>query len=221
MSQTKAELLTDLEKRVKHCTKCPLYQGTTNPVPGAGDPEAEIMFIGEAPGYHEDQQGLPFVGRAGQLLNKALAQIGLQRDEVYIANVIKHRPPENRDPTTEELNACRPYLLEQIQIIQPKIIVALGRFSMNLFLPEAKISRDHGQPRWVDWQAEKVLVVPLFHPAAALRNPAVMRQFIDDVKRLPDIIASLKLNLLPTDESATPSGPASPPVADDPQLSLL
>ena len=179
------------------------------------------MFIGEAPGFHEDQQGLPFVGRAGQLLNTALQDIGLKRQDVYIANVIKHRPPENRDPGPSELEACRPYLLSQLEIIEPKIVVALGRFSMNLFLPEAKISRDHGQPRWVTWQGKKVLVVPMFHPAAALRNPQIMRQYRDDMKKLPNIIAALTNQPLPADEASTP--PLDPPAPADPadQLTLL
>lgn len=221
MSPTKDQQLHDLSLRVKNCTACPLYQGTANPVPGDGSPDAQIMFIGEAPGYHEDQQGLPFVGRAGQLLNKGLALIHLKRDDVYIANVIKHRPPENRDPTAEELTACRPYLLEQIQIIQPKVIVALGRFSMNLFLPDAKISRDHGRPRWVTWFGERILIVPLFHPAAALRNPAVMRQFMDDIKRLPDIIASLDNDLFPFNEITAPTAQQKSNSDDDTQLTLL
>lgn len=221
MDQTKIDRLKDLSLRVKNCTKCPLYQGATNPVPGAGNSNAELMFIGEAPGFNEDQQGLPFVGRAGQLLNKALALINLQRDSVYIANVIKHRPPENRDPSTEELAACRPYLLEQIQIIQPKIIVTLGRFSMNLFLPEAKISRDHGQPRWVVWQGEKVLVVPMFHPAAALRNPSVMRDYLSDMQRLPDIIAAQQNQLLPDTDPVVTTPKSPPPTDPATQLNLL
>lgn len=221
MDQTKIDRLKDLAERVKNCTKCPLYQGATNPVPGAGNAEALIMFIGEAPGFNEDQQGLPFVGRAGQLLNKALAEIHLERSDVYIANVIKHRPPENRDPTPEELIACRPYLLEQIQIIQPKIIVALGRFSMNLFMPQAKISRDHGQPRWVVWQGEKILVVPMFHPAAALRNPSVMREYRADMLKLPDIIAASQAHLLPDDQPVVAQKFAAPKAESDDQLTLL
>src|SRR4030042_5218068 len=122
--------LTDLYKEIALCRKCEIARNRTKVVPGEGAENADIMFIGEAPGFHEDQQGLPFVGRAGQLLNKSLSLIHLERKDVYIANVIKHRPPENRDPLPSELDACRPYLLEQIQIIEPKVIVALGRFSI-------------------------------------------------------------------------------------------
>jgi DNA polymerase len=220
MLASKASRLSALALQVEHCRKCPLYQGTTHSVPGAGSPDAQLLFIGEAPGFHEDQEGLPFVGRAGQLLNKTLAQIHLKREDVYIANVIKHRPPENRDPLPEELSACRPYLLQQIQIIEPKIIVTLGRFSMMLFLPDAKISRDHGRPRWVVWQGKKVLVVPLFHPAAALRNPAVMRDFNTDMLKLPDIIAALNTNLLPADEVIAPPVAQETTPSED-QLTLL
>ena len=219
MSSSKSARLAALAQQVETCQLCPLYQGTIHGVPGAGNPDTDLMFIGEAPGFHEDQQGLPFVGRAGQLLDKSLNLIHLKRDDVYIANVIKHRPPENRDPSPVELSACRPYLLEQIQIIEPKIIIALGRFSMNLFLPDAKISRDHGQPRWVMWQGKKILVVPMFHPAAALRNPAVMRDFNHDIQKLPDIVAALSANLLPADQITTPTIAPTPDPAD--QLTLL
>ena len=155
-----ADKLKALNQAVATCTKCPLYKGTTNPVPGDGNPDADIMFIGEAPGFHEDQQGLPFVGRAGHLLNKSLAIINLEREDVFIANMIKHRPPENRDPKTEELDSCRPFLEQQIKIIQPKIVCTLGRFAMEYFIQGVKISQIHGQPRWVTWHGQKLLVVP-------------------------------------------------------------
>jgi len=219
-SEDPAQGLMLAREELGDCRRCRLHTSRTQIVFGDGSAAARLVFVGEAPGFEEDRQGRPFVGRAGQLLNKTLAQIHLKREDVYIANVIKHRPPENRDPLPEELSACRPYLLQQIQIIEPKIIVTLGRFSMMLFLPDAKISRDHGRPRWVVWQGKKVLVVPLFHPAAALRNPAVMRDFNTDMLKLPDIIAALNTNLLPTDEVITPPVAQETTPSED-QLTLL
>ncbi|MGH8936231.1 MAG: uracil-DNA glycosylase [Acidimicrobiia bacterium] len=159
--------LQALEERVRACHDCPLAEATATVVFGDGDPHADLMFIGEAPGYHEDQQGLPFVGAAGQLLNRLLAEIGLQRQDVYITNVLKRRPPGNRDPRPEEIEACKGYLAEQIRLIDPKIVVTLGNFSTRLLLKRAVgVSRLRGQvyPWW------NRLVVPTFHPAAALRG---------------------------------------------------
>ena len=198
--QEKAQKLAALAQQIKVCQKCPLFKGTTNPVPGDGNPDAKVMFIGEAPGFHEDQQGLPFVGRAGQLLNRSLAEIKLKREDVFIGNMIKHRPPENRDPLPDEIQACQSYLVKQIDIIKPTIIATLGRFAMEYFLKGEKISKIHGQPRWVMWQERRLLIAPFFHPAAALRNPHVMRQFNEDMKKLPHIIDALESGLVPQDE---------------------
>jgi uracil-DNA glycosylase family 4 len=186
--ETKQQKLEKIGERVGKCTRCGLYKRATKGVPGAGNPDAEIMFIGEGPGYHEDQQGLPFVGAAGKLLDKLLASINFRRSEVFIGNVVKHRPPDNRDPQREEIEACRPFLDEQIKIINPKIIVTLGRFSLAKFLPNEKISQIHGQARFVDWQGERLIVLPMYHPAAALRNGAVMDQLRQDFQKIPQFL---------------------------------
>lgn len=146
------------------------------------------MFIGEGPGYYEDQQGRPFVGQAGKLLDKLLALIKLKREDVWIGNVVKHRPPGNRDPLPEEIEACRPFLDEQIKIIDPKIIVTLGRFSMAKFLPDEKISQIHGQARFVNWRGKRLIVLPMYHPAAALRSGEIMRQIREDFKKIPQLL---------------------------------
>lgn len=180
----KKQKLEEIAKKVAGCQKCPLYKNATNPVPGEGNPEAEVMFIGEGPGYHEDQEGRPFVGQAGKLLDKLIESIGLRREEVFIANVVKHRPPENRDPLPEEINACQEYLNEQIRVINPKIIVTLGRFSMNEFLPGEYISKVHGQARFVDFSGERRTVIPQYHPAAALRSTRVMEELKSDFQKI-------------------------------------
>src|SRR5512135_2803662 len=155
------EILEEVAAEVSTCTKCDLCKGRTKAVPGDGNKHARIMFIGEGPGFHEDRQGRPFVGAAGQFLEELLASINLTREQVYIANVVKCRPPGNRDPLPDELSACAPYLDRQIELIRPKVIVTLGRFSMARFFPGASISKIHGQPKRVG----NVLVVPMFHPA--------------------------------------------------------
>ena len=157
---------------------------SSNLVFGEGDLDALVLFIGEAPGYNEDIQKRPFVGRGGQLLNKILEAVGWKREDVYITNIVKRRPPENRDPLPDEIAAYQPYLTRQIEIINPPIIVTLGRFSMNYFLPEAKISRDHGKIFCVNGR----LVYPIYHPAAALRNPNMMIEFQKDMKKLPSLV---------------------------------
>lgn len=161
------------------------FAGKANLVFGEGNPAAHILFIGEAPGFHEDEMRRPFVGVSGKLLDKMLFGIGLPRAEVYITNIVKRRPPQNRDPLPEEIEAYKPFLAKQIQIIQPKIIATLGRFSMNYFLPEAKISRDHGKKFELDGHT----IFPLFHPAAALRAGNVMRDLETDFYKLKSVIA--------------------------------
>jgi len=181
---TKAEKLNEIAGRVAKCTRCDLYKRAIHPVPGDGHPDAKVMFIGEGPGYHEDQQGLPFVGAAGKLLDKLLQSIKLERKDVFIGNVIKHRPPGNRDPLPEEIEACRPFLDEQIQIIEPKIIVTLGRFSMNKFFPNEKISQIHGKARYVDFLTKTYIVLPMYHPAAALRSGRIMEEIKEDFQKI-------------------------------------
>lgn len=190
MTEDHAAALKAIADEIRACTRCPLYQGTTNPVPGAGDPHAEIMFIGEGPGFHEDRQGLPFVGRSGDYLNYLLNLIDLERGQVYITNVVKHRPPENRDPQPDEIVACKAYLDRQIEIIQPAVIATLGRFSMARYFPNAKISQIHGQPKY---GGEPITAYyPFFHPAAALRNPGLRKDMEADFRRLLEVVAEVK-----------------------------
>lgn len=181
----KGELLDQVAKRITSCQKCSLYKTATNPVPGNGSPEAEIMFIGEAPGFNEDQKGIPFCGAAGKLLDQLLVSIELSRDKVFVGNMLKHRPPENRDPEPSEMEACQEYLDEQINIINPKAVITLGRFSMAKFLPYAKISKDHGVGRMVEFNGRKLIVIPMYHPAAALRAGLVDQQLRQDFLKIP------------------------------------
>ncbi len=176
--------LDALAEQIKICRKCRLCETATNAVPGHGNPNSEIIFVGEAPGANEDLTGLPFVGRAGKLLDFMLAQIKMKREDVWIGNIIKHRPPQNRDPLPDEIEACKPYLTKQIEIIKPKIVVTLGRFSMNYFLPESKISDVHGTIQKVG----NLNIYPLYHPAAGLRNPKMKIALLADFLKIPDII---------------------------------
>jgi DNA polymerase len=177
--QSAEEVLAQVAAEVRVCTKCDLYKGTKNGVPGEGNPHAEVMLIGEGPGGREDQLGRPFVGPAGQFLNELLASVGLDRSSVFITNVVKHRPPGNRDPLPEEISACAGYLDRQIVAINPKVIVTLGRYSMARFFPGARISAIHGQPKKIGGR----IVVPMYHPAAALHQQQYRQTIIDDFKR--------------------------------------
>lgn len=176
--------LTELYKEIAICQRCELFQGRTRTVPGEGPENAEIMFIGEAPGFHEDRQGRPFVGAAGKFLEELLASIGLTREDVYIGNVIKCRPPGNRDPLADEMAACKPFLDKQIELIQPKLIVTLGRFSMARYFPNAQISRIHGQPKRIGGR----IYYPMFHPAAALHQPKWRSVVQEDMLKIPQIL---------------------------------
>ncbi|MFH1841070.1 MAG: uracil-DNA glycosylase [Candidatus Shapirobacteria bacterium] len=180
--------LTQIAQKVGVCRKCSLWRGTTQGVSGEGDPEAKIMFIGEGPGFNEDRLGRPFVGQAGKLLDQLLDTISVRRQDVFITNVVKHRPSDNRDPLPIEMEACGRYLDEQIEIIEPRIVVTLGRFSMNKFLPGEYISRVHGLARYVDFGGRKMVVLPMYHPAAALRNGAVMLQLQEDFKKIMTLL---------------------------------
>jgi DNA polymerase len=159
---------------------------------GEGNPDANILFLGEGPGYWEDQKARPFIGNAGALLNKLLQLIKLEREDVFITNVVNHRPPNNRDPLPEELEAYKPYVDKIVEIIDPKIVVTLGRFSMAKFIPGVKISAIHGKVFKVNWNGKTLAVVPMYHPAAALRRLEVKRQLEDDFSALPGIIAKLE-----------------------------
>jgi DNA polymerase len=163
----------------------------TNLVMGDGNIDAKIVFIGEAPGKNEDEQGLPFVGAAGKFLNEMLAQAGMVRSDVFITNIVKYRPPNNRDPLPEEKAAFWPYLIQQLQVIEPKVVITLGRHSMEYFLPDMKISQVHGQPKHIQLGDKKLVIVPLYHPAAALYNGGMRQTLIDDFLCVPEIIKKL------------------------------
>ncbi len=179
------EALAAIAKEVSICQKCQLSFSRKHAVPGEGPDKVEIMFIGEGPGFYENEQGRPFVGAAGKFLDELLQRAGLKREQVFITNVVKCRPPGNRDPLPEELSACNDYLEKQIQILDPAVVVTLGRFSMARFMPNVRISDVHGQARWVGER----LVVPMFHPAAALHQPSLKSTVISDFARLPGFIA--------------------------------
>lgn len=181
-------MLDELESKIRNCKNCPLYKNRIQAVPGSGNPNAKLVFIGEAPGRFEDEQGLPFVGRSGKLLDFMLSQIGMNRSDVWIGNIVKCRPPQNRDPLPEEISVCKHYLSEQLKFLNPKVIVTLGRFSMNYFLPEAKISTTHGQPHELKSSQGGFILFPLYHPAAGLRNGNVKLTLINDFLKIPDLL---------------------------------
>lgn len=184
----KQEQLEELKKKALMDEGLPLKAGATNLVFGVGNPTAEILCLGEGPGFWEDQKAEPFVGNAGKLLNKLFELINLKREEVYITNVVMHRPPENRDPTPEEIKAYQIYVDGIIDIIQPKVILTLGRFSMGKFFPLDYISTVHGKDREIKWRDQLVTVVCMYHPAAALRNGEIMRKEREDFLKLPEIL---------------------------------
>jgi uracil-DNA glycosylase family 4 len=180
--------LTQLCEEIIACRDCELAKYRTKVVPGEGAEDADLLFIGEAPGWHEDQQGRPFVGPAGQFLDQLLASIGSRREEVYIANVIKCRPPQNRDPLPAEIQNCRKWLDRQIEIIQPQMIITLGRYSLARYFPNESISKIHGKPR----KSEGVIYYPMYHPAAALHQGSLRRTIEADMLRIPQILAQGK-----------------------------
>ncbi|KAF0111136.1 MAG: Uncharacterized protein FD147_1074 [Chloroflexi bacterium] len=194
---TADETMREIAKQVTICEKCELHFSRKNAVPGEGPVNAQILFIGEGPGFHENEQGRPFVGQAGKFLDELLTHAGLKREVVFITNVVKCRPPSNRDPLPEELNACGNYLDKQIESIDPWVIVTLGRFSMAKYLPMARISAIHGKPAWVGDR----LILPMYHPAAALHQPKLKSDIIADFVGLPKAIEQAqkvrKINLEP------------------------
>ncbi len=203
-----AEVLKEVAGQVAVCEKCDLHYSRKNAVPGEGPRNAEILFIGEGPGFYENEQGRPFVGQAGKFLEDLLGQIGLTREQVFITNVVKCRPPQNRDPQPDELAACGPYLDRQIEAINPRLIVTLGRYSMAKFLPNAKISDVHGQAAWVRGR----LVVPMYHPAAALHQPSLKPQVEADFTRLPEYIQQARsaAPLVSPEPESRPALPSQP-----------
>jgi DNA polymerase len=183
------EALSVFAEEVSACTRCRLAQGRTQVVFGDGNPAADLMFIGEAPGFHEDKQGVPFVGQAGKLLDKLLGGIGLERSGVYIANVLKCRPPGNRDPQPDEIESCEPHLFRQIELIQPRVVATLGNFATKLLSGKPTgITRVHGQEQEVTLGGNRVLLYPLYHPAAALYTPAMLKVLQEDFSRLPQLM---------------------------------
>ncbi len=200
----KRKELAEVAKRVAACRDCALSAGRTNSVPGEGSPDAEIMFIGEGPGFYEDQQGRPFVGASGKFLDELLVSVGLDRRKVFIGNVVKCRPPNNRDPQPDEIEACRKHLDAQIGIIAPKVIVTLGRHSMQRYFPGEAISRIHGQPRRTK---DQQIIVPMYHPAAALHQGNLRKVIEADFRRLPEFLARALGTAAPA-AAAAPSVPA-------------
>ena len=209
---TTEETLAQIAKEVSGCQKCALYHSRKKSVPGEGPADSEIMFIGEGPGFHENEQGRPFVGAAGQFLDELLAQAGLKRPEVWIGNVVKCRPPGNRDPLPEELSACNAYLERQMEAINPKIIITLGRYSMGKFMPGAKISAVHGQMRRVGER----FVIAMFHPAAALHQGSLKPSIMKDFAQLPKLLEQARAAL----KRSTPTT-AEEPVEEPKQLSMF
>jgi uracil-DNA glycosylase len=212
--------LIELYHEVKACHACPLSATRTNPVFGMGNADADLMFVGEAPGAEEDRQGLPFVGRAGKLLDELLAEIGMTRKEhAFIANVLKSRPPGNRDPQPDEIESCRPYLERQIQLIEPRVICTLGNFATKLLTGSPTgITKVRGRPQERAVAGVPVVLYPLFHPAAALRTPVVLQQLREDFKRIPELLAQEHVAAAPPALAAV--GAAAAP-AEPPQLDLL
>ena len=206
--------LSELEafgRQVAGCTKCRLSQGRTQVVFGAGDPAAELMFVGEAPGFHEDKQGYPFVGQAGKLLDKLLAGIGLERADVYIAYVLKCRPPGNRDPQPDEIEACEGHLFRQIELIRPRVVATLGNFATKLLSGKPTgITRVHGQEQDAMVGGLPVLLYPLYHPAAALYTPAMLQVLESDFARLPELLGR---EVAPPAPLLAPVAPAPAPAA--------
>ena len=216
MSETAAasqrrERLLEVYREVSSCERCPLSATRTKPVFGAGDADADLMFVGEAPGAEEDRQGLPFVGRAGQLLSQLLAGIGLSREDVFITNVLKSRPPANRDPQPTEIEACHPYLMRQVELIEPKVVATLGNFATKLITgTRVGITRVRGTPQVHEIAGRTVFVFPLLHPAAALRTPSLVETLEGDFRSLAELLGQ-----------ELPRADAPEPVAAEPEADQL
>jgi DNA polymerase len=223
-AEQRREQLVSLYKEVSTCTKCPLHETRTKSVFGAGNADAELMFVGEAPGAEEDRQGLPFVGRAGQLLNQLLEEIGLSREEVFIANVLKSRPPGNRDPQPLEIDACQPYLFEQVRLIEPKVVCTLGNFATKLLTGSPMgITKVRGTPQVHELGGRTLFLLPLLHPAAALRTPAMKETLRGDLAGIPELLARPLPAPVPSAEEiaeAEAAGASTPPPPAD-QLDMF
>jgi DNA polymerase len=216
------EELVALYREVQTCTRCPLHESRTKAVFGAGDADADVMFVGEAPGAEEDRQGLPFVGRAGQLLDQLLEEVGLSREEVFIANVLKSRPPGNRDPQPLEIEACRPFLFAQVRLIEPTVVCTLGNFATKLLSGNPTgITRVRGTPQVHRLGGRPVFLLPLFHPAAALRTPAVKETLRSDLASLPDLLDGPPPGQLDPSEHIEEAPVPGPPQPEADQMDLF
>jgi uracil-DNA glycosylase len=217
---TTAQELAAFAAEVSSCTRCPLAQGRTQVVFGSGSATADLMFVGEAPGFHEDKQGIPFVGAAGQLLGKLLGGIGMTREEVFVANVLKCRPPGNRDPQPDEIEACESHLFRQIELIQPKVVATLGNFATKLLSGKPHgITRVHGHPQETTLGGRAVTLYPIYHPAAALYTPAMLRTLEDDFRRIPGLLT--EQSGAPAQVIQFPVAPQAAPPAPTEQLGLF
>jgi uracil-DNA glycosylase family 4 len=222
---SRGEALARYSAQIADCTRCRLAQGRTQVVFGIGNAEADLMFVGEAPGFHEDKQGFPFVGQAGKLLDRLLGGIGLGRDDVYIANVIKCRPPGNRDPQPDEIEACEGHLFRQLSIIEPKLVATLGNFATKLLSGKPHgITRVHGRPQEASVGGRAVTLYPIYHPAAALYTPAMLRTLEDDFARIPELLTRNERPSAPVIQFPARSDlepPATPLAARQEQLGLF
>ena len=206
VSESRASELVALRTAVSSCAACRLAETRIQVVFGSGDPDAELMFVGEAPGFHEDQQGLPFVGAAGKLLERLLGEIGLTRDDVFIGNVLKCRPPGNRDPLGDEIEACQAHLFRQIELIQPRVVATLGNFATKLLSGNPTgITRVHGSEQEVRLGQSQVLLYPIYHPAAALYTQAMLRVLEEDFRRLPELLGRRQAPGTPVEAAPEPA----------------
>jgi uracil-DNA glycosylase len=219
-AEERREALVALYQEARACTRCPLYQGRTKVVFGAGNADADLMFVGEAPGQQEDLQGLPFVGRAGKLLDQLLGEVGLERRDVFITNVLKSRPPGNRDPLPDEIDACKPYLHKQVELIEPRVICTLGNFATKLLTRSQRgITSVHGRPQVHELGGRAVRVMPIYHPAAALRSTKTLEELREDFGRLPQLLEEPAP--VPIGAVAPVAALAAQPAAEPPQINLF
>ena len=219
-AEERREALVELYQEARGCTRCPLHQGRTKVVFGAGHADADLMFVGEAPGQQEDIQGLPFVGRAGKLLDQLLGEVGLQRADVFITNVLKSRPPGNRDPQLEEIDACKPYLHKQVELIEPRVICTLGNFATKLLTRSQRgITSVHGRPQVHELGGRAVRVFPIYHPAAALRSTKTLEELREDFTRLPALLEEPPP--VPVGAVAPVAAVAAEPAPEPPQINLF
>jgi uracil-DNA glycosylase len=207
--------LEQIANEVRDCTRCRLHEGRTRAVPGEGNPDTEVVFVGEGPGFNEDREGRPFVGRAGGLLVRLLGSIGWRREDVFITNVVKCRPPDNRDPQPDEIAACAPYLRRQLEVLDPSVVVTLGRYSMGTFMPGARIGQVHGTTAPADPEtgARDALVFAMYHPAAALRTAAIEQESFEDVARVPAVLLRARDRRAGLPESTPQPAPQTIPEA--------